>query len=345
MSRLDPPLHDFPDRAIRRLLQHPANLRDLLADLAPGLVDRFDFSRMEVVDRAFLLDDWRRRESDLLFRLPFLPSAGDTPPVLVCVLVEHQSRPDPWMPLRMLLYAVLFWEREWRAWEQEHAPGAPPRLTPVLPVVFHTGARRWRRYRRLAELVGGPRELRTYVPRWRTLFFDLAERTAEEALAAAGAWLAALAVARAEREEAGVFRTVFERVLKRLEGLHRDERVRWHDLLYFVLSWALRRRPGAEQVELLETARDSQEDVRLREEVERLSKMIGQTWEEELLARGREHGELHARREDLRALLEQRFGTLPAAVAARIEAADDPEGLRAALLQVSQISSPDELKL
>lgn len=166
MSRFDPPpLHDFPDRAIRRLLQHPANLRDLLADLLPDLVDRFDFDRLQVVDRAFLLDDWRRRESDLLFRLPFRPSAGDLPPVLVCLLIEHQSAPDPWMPLRVLLYAVLFWEREWRAWEAEPARTAPPRLTPVIPVVFHTGPRRWRKYRRLAALTAAPRELRGFLPR------------------------------------------------------------------------------------------------------------------------------------------------------------------------------------
>jgi hypothetical protein len=44
----DPPLHDFPDRAIRRLLADPANLRDLLASLLPDLVDRFDFSRLEL---------------------------------------------------------------------------------------------------------------------------------------------------------------------------------------------------------------------------------------------------------------------------------------------------------
>ena len=30
----DPPLRDFPDRAIRRLLMDPHNLRDLIADVA-----------------------------------------------------------------------------------------------------------------------------------------------------------------------------------------------------------------------------------------------------------------------------------------------------------------------
>src|SRR5437870_8109245 len=111
----DPPLHDFPDRAFHLLLQDPSNLQNLLASLLPDLVDRFDFSQLEVVPPTFLTADWRRRESDLLFRLPFRAQAdgGALPPVLVCILLEHQTAPDPAMPLRVLLYAVLFWEREW----------------------------------------------------------------------------------------------------------------------------------------------------------------------------------------------------------------------------------------
>ena len=33
-----------------------------------------------------------------------------------------QSSPDPRMPLRLLVYSALYWEREWKAWEQEHPP-------------------------------------------------------------------------------------------------------------------------------------------------------------------------------------------------------------------------------
>jgi hypothetical protein len=61
-----------------------------------------------------LFDD--PRESDLFFRLPFLPDAeGDQePPALVCLLLEHQSQPERWMPLRVLLYAVLYWRENRR---------------------------------------------------------------------------------------------------------------------------------------------------------------------------------------------------------------------------------------
>jgi Putative transposase, YhgA-like len=328
---------------LKAVMAPPCNLRELLAAVVPHLVDRFDFDHVETVDRSFLLDDWRRRESDLLFRLPWLPSLEEETrvPALVCVLIEHQSRPDPVMALRVLLYAVLYWEREWRAWEAEHSRGEPLRLSPVIPVVFHTGAEPWRTHRALVDLIDGPEALRVVAPRWEPLFWDLAEQTPQELLDAAGEWLTALAVVRAEQADAETFERVFAEVLRRLENLSERENVRWHALLWFVLSWGMRRRPGAERERLLETARNSQAAVSHREEIRQMSETIGQTWEQELLLRG----QLRERRESLRMLLEERFGPLPEAVRQRIESSDDLARLRRAFQQALHVASLDDLEL
>jgi hypothetical protein len=70
-----------------------ARLTAAVPDIAPYL----DWERIEWQDRSFLMEDWRNRESDLLFRIPFRSPAAETP-VLVCILLEHQSAPDPRMP-------------------------------------------------------------------------------------------------------------------------------------------------------------------------------------------------------------------------------------------------------
>jgi hypothetical protein len=333
-----------------------------MAAVLPDLVERFDFSRVEEVGREFLLEDWRRRESDLLFRLPLRASVeGEESWALVCLLIEHQSEPDPDMPLRVLLYAVLFWESEWRAWEVNHPEGVSLRLTPVIPIIFHTGSRLWRTHRELIDLIDGPEEVRAFAPRWQPLFWELAERTPEELVQAAGEWLAALAVVRAERADPEVFREVFAAVLRRLEGLSESERMRWHDLLWFVLSWALRRRPGDEREGLLETARSSQMELKHREEVAELTETVVETWEQELLARGRAEGEARGRaegeargraegeaqglRESVQLLLEARFGPLPQALATQIGAMEDAERLRRVVRQVVHLNSLDELAL
>jgi Putative transposase, YhgA-like len=344
MSRFElPPLHDFPDRAIRRLLEDVHNLRDLLAAAFPEIVERFDFEKVEPVPRTFLLDDWRRRESDLLFRVPFASRPASEPEryALICVLIEHQSKADPLMPLRTLLYAVLYWQEEWRVWETAHDEGEPLRLTPVLPIVFHTGGQPWRSHRALAELIEAPEPMRTYVPGWQPLFWDLAERTTEELLEAAGAWIQALAVLRAERDGEAEFEAVFAEVLRRLEGLREQEAVRWHALVGFVLSWAVRRRPGQERQKLWETARDSQSEAAHREEIREMSETIEQTWEQELLA----EGGLRNCQRNLRLVLRERFGAVPEALDQRIEQIRDLERLENGIRQALHIQDVAELEL
>jgi hypothetical protein len=72
-----------------------------------------------------------------------------------------------------------------------------------------------------------------------------------------------------------------------------------------------------------------------------MSQSIGQTWEQEVFARG----QLTACRENLRAFLEARFGTLPEDLLRRIETADDLERLRDCIRQVGRITSLEQLQL
>ncbi len=344
----DPPLHDFPDRAIRLLQAHPEHLRQLVSQVAPELAGRFAFERTRPLEREFPLPDWRRRESDLLFHVPFR-EAGAEAEALVCVLLEHQSAPDPSMPLRTLLYAVLYWERQWRAWEGRHRRGEPLRLGPVLPIVLHTGPDPWATNRTLADLIDAPEGLRPYVPTWQPVFWDLAEQTPQALLGTAGEWLQALAVVRAERAGRDEFWTVFEEALRRLAPLSERDKLRWQDLIWFVLSWGLQRRPGGERQALFATALSHVESAAVREEIRTMSQQVEQTWEQEVFARGEAVGEaagaLRNAREVLRDVLAERFGELPQGLVQRIEAADDLARLRAAIRQALHVQSPEELQL
>jgi hypothetical protein len=266
-------LHDFPDRAMRESLRHPDNLRELVEAVAPDLASGFDFARAELLDREFPLDDWRRRESDLLFRVPYRRQGSDET-ALVCVLIEHQTAPDMRMPLRMLVYAVLYWERLWKEWEDRPPPRGPLRLSPVVPIVFHTGASPWGPGLHLADLIDAPAEFGEFIPRWRTLLWDLAERPPEALLAMAGSFLKALAVVRAERSDAATFREVFAAVAGQLEELHDRDRMRWYELLRLVLSWGLYRRPASEKDDLVGVARASQQSAGDRLEVETMSDVL-----------------------------------------------------------------------
>src|SRR5207248_7725910 len=114
-----------------------------------------DCDRARFLDREFPLDDWRRREADLPFEIPYRTGLGEVL-ALVCLLIEHQSSADPAMPLRLLYFAVTYWERQWRAWEQAAAPRPPLRLRSVLPIVLYTAATPWDSNRTLTDLLDEP---------------------------------------------------------------------------------------------------------------------------------------------------------------------------------------------
>ena len=107
----DEPLRDFVDRFFRDALSNPENLRDFLMDAVPSLAPNFDFTRTVLLKTEFKLPDWSKRIADLLFEIPYRFDGGERV-ALVCVLIEHQTRPDPRMPLRMLLETSLYWERQ-----------------------------------------------------------------------------------------------------------------------------------------------------------------------------------------------------------------------------------------
>ena len=56
--------YDFADRSVRDALKQESNLREFLLDAIPDIAKDLDFNRVEQIEREFLTEDWRGRESD-----------------------------------------------------------------------------------------------------------------------------------------------------------------------------------------------------------------------------------------------------------------------------------------
>jgi hypothetical protein len=204
----------------------------------------------------------------------------------------------------------------------------------------------------LGDLFASPEELRVCAPQWSVPVVELASSTPAELLASGEPFWQAMAVARAEREEVGVFRDVFRETLELLESLAATDRSEWEPLLWIVLGSGLLRRARRERAGLIEAVCCSRLDAMRQQEILTMIENAEQTWEEELLsigeargeARGRAAGALEAYREMLRTQLRQRFGELPAEVLARIEQADLP-ALRAAFDRLGTLASLADLQL
>jgi len=322
-----------PERMVRTSLHDPENMRELLSAVIPNLVNGFDFTRLKPLPLSFFGEDWREREADLLFEVPYLSDGGATS-TLVCLLLEHQTNTDRLSALRSFIVSGAFWDRCWRAWRQSKPPRPSLMLPPIIPIVLYTGSTTWGSVTKLGELVDGPAELKRWIPDWGPEFWSLADRSLEELLNGGG-WMQFMAVIRVEEADATEFERVFTAAVTHLAALRQTNQVRWFELLSIVFGYALFRRQEPQHQRLREIVQLAAPDR--VEEVNRMSMTIAESLIFE--------GELRATRHDLRNVLEERFGELSEAWKQKIEATTDLERLRAAHNQSWKIGSLDELQL
>jgi Putative transposase, YhgA-like len=308
-------VREFHDRGALWLFEDPRQLRELLQILEPALAEMLDFSRARRENRSFIPADLRKQESDLIFLVPLRGTRRQQ--VWVYLLLEHQSKPDPLMGLRLYLYMGQMWNEQARGWEDRRTPLARRRLRPVIPLVYYTGKKRWSTPIGLTRLMTLPAALERFVPQWETLFLNLRATPPESLtqLATAVGW--ALRVVQAERAPRREIEQVLREAMAGIEGLTAEQAVQWLRVAWFLLLLVVNRREESGLAELL-LAEARQSKFREREVVTRMGRSI--------LEQAEARGEARAKRDSLALVLAARFGALPATVEAALSAAG-PERL------------------
>jgi len=333
---------DFTNRILCELLAKPDHLRDLVAEAVPDLVDGFVFERMKPARQEFLVGNSRLRKPDVLVEIPY--RIGDAERLaLVCVLLEHQTKADWQIPLRTFLYLALYWEWQWRMWEMMPTPKVEFALTPILPIVLYTGSRPWGTAKSLRDLLGPPAVFHEFAPHWQPLFWELATHSTEELLNGPAAFLQALAIYKAEGAELEEASTLFATIYKSIGTLHDSNRIRWEDLLKFVLGWAQNRRPQAERQSWHELALELESDEVRKREVKQMSQTIAQSIYQEGKLDGRQEGALGHARSSLVRTGRKRFGQADDAVIAKVNALDDLDRLDRMAERLMEVESWDEV--
>jgi hypothetical protein len=101
------------DRFVRYTFSPPERAEaELRAVLPPRVVSDVDWSSLRRESGSVVDPELRQTETDLLFSARLRSGR----PLLLYVLLEHQSTEDPWMALRMLRYVV----RQLEHWRQTH---------------------------------------------------------------------------------------------------------------------------------------------------------------------------------------------------------------------------------
>jgi hypothetical protein len=302
----------FPENGAKLLLENGDNVRDLLVLARAAAVKLIDFGHMEVVGTTFVQRDYRSVASDLVLKAP-LKTKGKSGPrqVFVYILIEHQSEPDEWMPLRVLEYVVEVYKSQIRKGQEGSAAERGGRLQPVLPVVFYTGTRTWENLGVLSDLIEEGEQFADVTPLFRPLFVNVGGMDPGWLESEGGFFGQVLRVLRERRASGRVFRGVLREAVRRLEEMPKAQQLRWKDLLSYLGALVYHERERAEQPGLYELINSSVSTEEHRQEVEVMVWSMADQLKEE--------GGVETARDMLLSLLRERFGEIPSHVAATIE--------------------------
>lgn len=166
------------DPGYKLLFAHARMVEDLLRGFVPeDWVGGLDFTTLERVNTSTVSDDLRERHNDIIWRVRWCaPDApGDPRWLYVYLMLEFQSRVDPWMAVRVLTYVGLLYQDLIR----QGMVQTGSRLPPVVPILLYNGDTPWDAAADLDLLLEPVPGLERYRPRMHYLLLD--ERRYDEA--------------------------------------------------------------------------------------------------------------------------------------------------------------------
>ncbi|QZA32913.1 Rpn family recombination-promoting nuclease/putative transposase [Hydrogenibacillus sp. N12] len=147
---------DIHDRGYKYLLSSKRTFVQLLRSFVRSAwVADIDETRLERLDKSYVLPDFREKEADLVYRLVIVDQNNDGTPIerIFYVLLEHQSTVDPQMPYRLLVYLLEIWRDHLKNVDPRQVARRNFRLPPIVPIVLYNGRPMWTAPRRFRDLI------------------------------------------------------------------------------------------------------------------------------------------------------------------------------------------------
>lgn len=335
-------VRQFKENGIKLMLEHPANVRDALGLVDVPWFDEIDFGRLGQIRTTFVRRDYRHLASDIVFSAPLRGRGRSRRELLIYILIEHQSEPDRLMPLRLVDSQAQIFRYQVREWLQTHRSTRRVQLSPVLPVVFYTGVRRWPEVGTLVDVIKRGEEFRTVTPIVENpLFLNLPELPPAQ-LERDGGFLGwVLRLLQRRRAGAREFRELLERVVAHLEPMGPAERQRWRDLLSYIGAMVYHERSESEHARLQEAIERSIENEELRQEVSKMRKTMADV----LMEKGASQAAVQTRQQTLVRQLRKRFGDVPRDVVDTVQSTTDIDQLDEWLDRLVTVDTLEELEI
>jgi hypothetical protein len=298
------------DNLVKHAFSDVEHARGVLATALPAaIVARIDLSSLSLQPGSFVDENLEDRCSDLLYAARISGREA-----LIYFLWEHKSGPEPLTPLQVLRYMVRIWDQHLASLPKKKR--AELRKLPVIvPIVLHHGRDGWTVAVSFEEMLDADEEmlatLGEHVPRLRLVIDDLGKQSDDQLYARAATSFARLVLWALKNAREAVW----------LGG----ELSRWKELIAAVLD----ERDGTRALTALfryivqtnpVVTRDVLRGLLPGDRGTEVEEAV-MNWFEQEMDRREQRGERRVLLKQLRL----RFGELPDAVVARIEAADRPE--------------------
>ncbi len=292
------------DSSYKQIFSHPEVVKELLQGFVhERWVDNIDFGTLEKHNGSYITDDLQGRADDIIWRVKVQERW-----IYLYLLIEFQSKNDPWMALRIMVYTGLLYQDLIRS----RVVTKQDLLPPVFPIVVYNGERCWTAKREFSELIepyaGG---LQAYRPNQRYFLLDEG-RVSETELAQTETTLAEII-----RLESSPEPEALRKIISRLSERLKDQR---YDSLRRALAVWINR------VVLRKLVPD--EDIPELAELQEIDNMLAERieqWTEKWKWEGRQEGRQEEGRTMLTRLLIKRFNILPQWVEERLENATQTE--------------------
>ncbi len=118
------------DKLVKKLLSNPAAAKDILSLYLPqNVCELIDLNNLVLQRDSFIDDEHRAFAVDLLYKTTFKGEEG-----YIWLLLEHQRKDDPWLPVRIFKYMATIWDHIRRTSKVHKIPL-------VYPLIIYNGDR------------------------------------------------------------------------------------------------------------------------------------------------------------------------------------------------------------
>jgi hypothetical protein len=314
-------IRQFQENGLKLLLTSPPNLSDLLTLARTAVLPRLDFASLTVDPTTYVTAEFRHVSSDLVLNLGLRATrkGGRKKRLMLTILLELQAQPDRLMMLRVLEYLVQIWKTQAKEHGHRYGSLASVKLTPILPIVFHTGSYSWGGLGSVLDLMDDAAAFHDVTPAFRPLFLSLPD-VPEDDLESRGGYLGqVLALLKARKARREAFARRLERTVSKLAELRGPERHRRMELLSYVEALVYHAREGREHSTLRECIDESLRDDEARLEVSMVRRSMADIH--------REEGAIAAGKRTLLEQIQLRWGPPPAETQHAIQTTNDPDQL------------------